>query len=602
MMNSELMSDEAMMKKVFRSVAFVSGCLRSKALAGLAAGLFSAQVFSAVVYNNGQIYTMNPSQPWAESVVVDKDKIVYVGDKAGAESYLKKGAEKVDLEGKLMLPGLIETHAHPVFGSVMASGLVFDIEENSVESYVEQVKAYLKAHPDAEAVFGFGFYADTFGDAGPRKEILDCLDSKRPIVFLDDGGHSAWVNSKALEMAGVSRDTPDPVPGVHFYRRDKNGEPTGHALETQAVEPLIAAIGVYSPENVRQQVQQLMPMFPMLGYTSVFDAGMLSMTEVGHEALKALEESGQLNTRMMTSLSLMDSNKAGSAVKDLQALRKTYQSELIWPTTLKIHNDGTTEAETSAQTQAYLNDPDNYGGLILEGKALADVVLAVDKAGFNIHIHSIGDRAIKEALDAFAFARKNNPSSDNRFSTAHTELVRPEDHTRFAKLDVVAQTTPLWFGMERGHSKRVLGHDRSSRLYSFADIYRSGGKVTFGSDFPVSGGLPGLVAMSQIESGMTRALPGVGPAEAQPRSDSAFSLDAMLRGYTIDAAYQINRDDELGSIEVGKKADLIVMRDNLFTLAPQEIHKAKVERTILNGKTVYQRGPDVEALEAALGL
>ncbi|MBB6522226.1 amidohydrolase [Pseudoteredinibacter isoporae] len=591
-----------MTDKIVDSFVCASGGLRWKALAGLAAGLFSAQVFSATVYSNGQIYTMNPMQPWADSVVVDADKIVYVGDEKGAESYVKKGAEKVDLAGKLMLPGFIETHAHPVFGSVMASGLVFDIEENTVESYVQQVKAYLKAHPDDEAIFGFGFYADSFGEAGPRKEILDGLDSERPIVFLDDGGHSAWVNSKALEMAGINSKTPDPVPGVHFYRRDKNGEPTGHALETQAIEPLIAAIGVYSPENVLYQVQQLMPMFPMLGYTAVFDAGMLSMTEVGHQALKALESSGQLSTRMMTSLSLLDPHKASSAVEDLQSLRKTYYSELIWPTTLKIHNDGTTEAETSAQLTPYLNDPENYGGLILEGKALADLVLAVDKAGFNIHIHSIGDRAIKEALDAFEFARKNNPSSKNRFSTAHTELVRPEDHARFAQLDVVAQTTPLWFGMERGHSRRVLGKERSSRLYSFADIYRSGGKVTFGSDFPVSGGLPGLVAMSQIESGMTRALPGVEPAEAQPKSDSAFSLDAMLRGYTIDAAYQINRDHELGSIEVGKKADLIVMRDNLFTLAPQKIHKAKVERTILNGKTVYQRGPQAEALESALGL
>ncbi|GAA6151886.1 amidohydrolase [Pseudoteredinibacter isoporae] len=591
-----------MFRNVLKSVVCSSDSVRWKALAGLAAGFFSAQVFSAVVYSNGQIYTMNPAQPWAESVVVDEDKIVYVGDAAGAESYVREGAEHVDLAGKLMLPGLIETHAHPVFGSVLASGLVFDVEESTVESYVAQVQAYLKEHPNDDVIFGFGFYADSFGKAGPRKEILDELDSERPIVFLDDGGHSAWANSKALALAGVNRNTPDPVPGVHFYRRDKNGEPTGYALETQAVEPLVEAMGIYASDNVRTQLQQLMPMFPMLGYTTVFDAGMLSLTEVGHQVLTSLEKSGELNTRMMTSLSLLDPDKAKNTVKDLQSLRKQYQSELIWPTTLKIHNDGTTEAETAAQMTPYLNDSKNVGGLILEGKALSTLVSAVDKAGFNIHIHSIGDRAIKEALDAFAVARKQNPERQNRFSTAHTELVRPEDHARFAKLDVVAQTTPLWFGMERGHSSRVLGKERADRLYSFADIYRSGGKITFGSDFPVSGGLPGLVAMSQIESGMTRALPGASPNAAQPRAESAFSLDAMLRGYTIDAAYQINRDHELGSIEVGKKADLIVMRDNVFTLAPQKIHTAKVERTILNGKTVYQRGSEAEKLEAALGL
>ncbi|WP_299973761.1 amidohydrolase [uncultured Pseudoteredinibacter sp.] len=581
----------------------LSGVLRCKALTGLAAGLFSTQILAATtVYSNGQIYTMNPEQAWAQSVVVTDDRIVYVGDREGEKAYLDQGAQRIDLNGKLMLPGLIETHAHPVFGSVLASGLVFNVEKPNVDSYIEQIKSYLKANADAPVIFGFGFYADSFAEAGPRKEILDKLDDKRPIVFLDDGGHSAWANSKALALAGIDKHSKDPVPGVHFYRRDKNGEPTGYALETQAVEPLVEALGVYSAENVKKQLSGLMPMFPMLGYTTVFDAGMLSMTETGHQALQSLEQEGQLKTRMMTSLSLLDPRKASSAVSDLQSLYKKYKSDLVWPNTLKIHNDGTTEAETAAQIKPYLNDTSNYGGLILEGKSLADLVLSVDKAGFNIHIHSIGDRAIKEALDAFKFARTNNPNSSNRFSTAHTELVRPEDNKRFAQLDVVAQTTPLWFGMDRAHSARVLGKHRSSQLYSFADIYRSGGKVTFGSDFPVSGGLPGLVAMAQIESGMTRSLPGSSPNQAQPQAESAFSLDAMLRGYTIDAAYQINREKELGSIEVGKKADLIVMQENLFTLPPQKIHKAKIERTILNGELIYQRDAESAAMEAELGL
>lgn len=555
-----------------------------------------------VLYTNAQVYTLKSEQPWAQAVLVKDDRITFVGDAESAKKHSDTKTRVVDLKQRVMLPGLIETHAHPVFGSVMASGLMFDPEDYSVESYLQQAKDYIASKPDANVIFGFGFYADSFGPQGPTREMLDKLESKRPVVFLDEGGHSAWANSKAFDLAGIGRDTPDPEPGVHFYRRDASGRPSGHALESQAVSPLTDALGIYNEANVRKQLGQLMPLFPMLGFTAVFEAGMLEATEIGHKVLQSMETAGELKTRMVTSLSLADPKKAGDAVADLQDLKRRYSSELIHPTTLKIHNDGTTEAETSAQLEPFLNDKNNLGGLILSGQKLANTVTAVDAAGFNIHIHSIGDRAVREALDAFAAARKANPNSKQRFSTAHTELVNPVDYSRFAELDVVAQTTPLWFGMEREQAYRILGAERAERLYSFGDVVRSGGKVTFGSDFPVSGGVPGLVPMAQIEAGMTRAMPGAKASSAQPRSASSFSLDAMIRGYTLDAAYQLNMESDIGSIEVGKKADFVILQDNIFEMAPQQIHQAKVYQTILNGELVYQRSKAVVALETELGI
>lgn len=577
--------------------------MRIRKLAVAVAGIWASISWAdEVLYQNGQIYTMNSARPWAQAVLLEGDRIAFVGSNSEAKKRSNGNTRVVDLKQRLVLPGLIETHAHAVVGSVMASGLMFDPEDYQVESYLQQVRDYIASKPKAKVIFGFGFYADSFGPQGPTRAMLDKIESRRPVVFLDEGGHSAWANSKAFELAGIDKNTPDPEPGVHFFRRYKNGEPSGHALESLAVEPLTAVTKLYSKKNVSKQLARIIPLFPMLGFTTVYEAGMMEATEVGHQVLSSMEKQGRLPIRMVTSLSLLDPKKSKLAVADLKQLKQRYSSELIHPTTLKIHNDGTTEAQTSAQLQPYLDNENNVGGLILAGEALAKTVVDVDKAGFNIHIHSIGDRAVREALDAFSAARKANPNSKSRFSIAHTELVSAQDHTRFAELDVVAQTTPLWFGMERTQAYRVLGEERASRLYSFGEILRSGGKITFGSDFPVSGGVAGLVPMAQIEAGMTRSMPGRSASLAQPRGDSTFSLDRMIRGYTIDAAYQLNMDAELGSIEVGKKADLVIMRDNIFEMAPQNIHRAKVYTTIMNGKDVYQRQPGIEALEQELGI
>ncbi|MCV6614764.1 MAG: amidohydrolase family protein, partial [Cellvibrionaceae bacterium] len=328
-----------------------------------------------------------------------------------------------------------------------------------------------------------------------------------------------------------------------------------------------------------------LPMLPAMGFTTVFDAGMIMATEMGHEALRKLEQKQQLNTRLVTSYSLFVPEQVEGIVEALKTHQKKYRSARISPNTLKIHNDGTTEAESAAQFQPYLNNPDNRGAMILQGEALAELTEKVAAAGFNIHAHALGERAVKETLDAFAKARAKGHK--NRFTMAHVELIRPADQGRFGELDITIQTTPVWAAYGRGHARAVLGGERASRIYSYGEALSKGARLTFGSDFPVSNGLQGLNPMVQIESGITRALPGAAVGSGQPLTGSQLSLARMIQGYTIDAAYQLGLEQQVGSIEVGKSADMAVMEQNIFALAPQHIHAAPVYMTLLQGQPVY---------------
>lgn len=555
----------------------------------MAAACVSPALAQDILYTNAKIYTVDEKQAWAEALLSRDGQIEFVGSREQARSLAKANVQVKDLGGRLMLPGLVESHAHPVFGSVMSAGLLLDNTTASVESYLQQIKIYAEENPKLDVIFGFGFYADTFGESGPLKGQLDNIVGDRPVVFLDDGGHSAWANSAAFKLAGIDENFPDPEPGVHFYRRDNKGVPTGHALESQAVFPLMMAAGAFDQDKIEKSLQLTLPVFSQMGFTTVFDAGMLVGTEGGHKALQKMERDKQLKLRMVTAYSLYAKEQVNNIVESAKAIQSKYQSDLIRPTVVKIHNDGTTEAETAAQLKPYLNNKSNMGAMILAGKDLADVVVDIDKAGFDVHIHAIGDAAVREALNAFEQARKVNGANSARFSMAHVELFSLEDAPRFAELDVVAQTTPVWGAMERKHSTRVLGAKRANRLFSFRPLITSGARMTFGSDFPVSEGFYGLNPMVQIESGVTRSLPGEEPSKAQPTASSAFTLDTLIRGYTINGAYQLNLETEIGSLEKGKRTDFVVLDKNIFTLAPQEIHTAKPVLTVLNGEVTFSQ-------------
>lgn len=535
-----------------------------------------------IVLINGKISTQDTNNSWADAIAIDGKRISFVGDNQQAQNLIGQNTHVINLDGQLVLPGFIDTHAHPVITAGLSHALKFDLNQ-SPEDWLNAVAEYANDNPDLLGITGFGFLAEAFGPQGPTKELLDEIISDRPVVLIDEGGHTAWVNSKALELAGINRDTPDPVPGTHYYQRDAEGNPTGWCLEAMTFNPMIAKLGLFARDMVIDGAKDTFYLFNSFGITTVYDAGFSSFADEAYAAVDQLAKEDNLSFRLITSHMIQSPAQLPNAIETLQSYKQRYGSELVQPRVMKIHNDGTKEARTAGLFEAYENQPENFGSLLLEGEQLQSFVKDVDQAGFDIHIHAIGDRAVNEALNAFEKAKATNPTSKNRYSIAHTELVIDEDLDRFAELDVVAQTTPFWFPP---HGEEAIGEVRAGKLYRFRQIIDAGAKVSFGSDFPATGAIVGLSPIVNMEMGQTYAAPG------EPQSliaNHSLTLDEMVRGYTIDAAYQLNMESEIGSLETGKLADLVVINENLFEVDVDRIHKAKVAMTFMNGKLVYER-------------
>ncbi len=534
---------------------------------------------------NGTIYTVDEKNPNAQAVAIDDGKIVFVGSNEDAKKYISKDTQVEDLDGDFVLPGFIDTHAHFATGAVMSKAVTLKLDD-SVEQWKKDIKEFADAHPEQKGIFGIGFYALRFGKNGPTKEELDELVPDRPAVIMDEGGHSAWFNSKALEMAGITKDTPDPVPNVHMYHRKANGEPSGWNKEAMTIFPLVKKLNLVSPDMVESGAEEVFELLPALGLTTYYDAGMMQMEDLMYPALSSLEKKGKLPMKIVGSYMVQSPAQVPIAIDKIKEYNKKYGSQLIRPNTIKIHNDGTLEAKTASLHEDYSNEKGHKGGILLEGDVLKNFVADIAKNDVNAHIHAIGDKTISEGLDAVEFARKTVPDSKSRFSLAHVVLIKDKDIPRFGELDVVAQTTPAWITSEDIESEDI-GAERSKKRYRIKSIENGSGKVTFGSDFPV-GGEFGLYPFYNIEVGITRK--GFDKdSKVLPYAKERTSLESMIKGYTINASYQLGMENEIGSISVGKDADMIVLNENLFKIPTTEIHDVKVKETIMNGKTTYER-------------
>lgn len=582
--------------------------INDQSLSKLAAGAIAIFCFSALalaehadyVLRNASVYTVDAASPWAESIGVKGGKIIFVGSNKDAEDVIGSNTKVLDLDGKMVMPGFIDTHAHPIVGGGASHHLPLS-SGGSPEKWLSIIEQYVEENPDAEYVFGIGFNAAAFGPEGPTKEMLDGVVSDRPALILDDGGHTAWANSRLLKLAGIDNNTPDPVPGTHYYQRDENGRPTGFLVEAMTFFPILRDLGMINEQTILEGAGFITLLYSQFGITTVFDAGFHQHEKQAYPTVAKMAETGMLPFRLVTSYTIQSPLHVDSAIETLRRIRGEYSSELVQPRVMKIHNDGTVQASTAALFEDYPDQPGNTGSLLLEGKVLQDFVVSIDEAGFDVQIHAIGDRAVAEALDAFEVARKANPNSKSRFSIAHTSLVRDQDLTRFSALDVVAQTTPFWFSNSEKGYDATLDNSRVTKLFRFRKIADSGGKVTFGSDFPVTGELFGISPLPNIEMGMTRKFYGASDMSATPPVNSLLTLEEMIRGYTLDAAYQLNMENDVGSLEVGKFADLVVLGANLFDLDVYDIHRVKVEMTMMNGDIVFERYDQAKALEQQMG-
>jgi predicted amidohydrolase YtcJ len=550
-----------------------------------------APVIADLVLTGGKVYTVNSEQPWAEALAVKGDALIFVGDASDAEAHIGSTTRVADLGGRMVLPGFIDTHAHPMQSAGMTYALQLDSSMN-LAAIQEAVASYAAANPERELVLGFGYGEFHFGAAGPTKEMLDAAVLDRPVLLIDEGGHSAWANTRALEAFGIDAKTPDPIPGKHFYRRDLAGNLTGSMVESQTFFPLLAKYGAYdstlalSPGNLAYFV------FRVSGVTAVFDAGMSSFESQALEVAGQLADEGRLPFRLVASHMIQHPDQVAGAVAHFRNLEGNFNRGLLKMGGIKIHNDGTIEARNAAMLEPYTDEQNNSGTVLLEAEALEAFVVESDAAGIDLMIHTIGDRAAREALDAIEAARSQNPNATTRHTLTHLEQVSDSDLPRFAQIrDLIAQTTPFWHSFYE-ESVAALGETRASRYHRYRQLVDGGARVTFGSDFPATGDSPfDMAPLRNIEVGHTRQ--AIGKPDSQILGDPSerLSIETLIRGYTLDAAYQLRMEAEVGSLEVGKQADLVILDRDIFAIPAHEIHQIRIEATMLAGAVIFGEIP-----------
>jgi hypothetical protein len=535
-----------------------------------------------VIVVNGHIYTATASMPlrWAEALAITGDKITNVGGTQFISQFRGPNTRVIDAGGRLVLPGFTDCHIHFMDGSL---GLTH-VDLNGAATIAEiqkRVKAYADSHPDEPWITGMGWTYPTFGSSAlPDKKILDDIIPNRPVFLVAFDGHSAWANSKALAMAGITKQTPDPANGVIV--RDKAGNATG-ALKESA-QDLIAK---FVPKPTREERLAALR-------AGIHEANKWGLTRV-HSAggdfeyldlYDELRQKGELTLRFYIAYFLDPPSLTDDEINTIEAARKQYTGDWLSTGAVKTMLDGVVESHTAAMLKPYSDDPSQSGKLFWDPDKYKQAVLELDHRGLQVFTHAIGDKAVRLALDAYQQAEETNHTKDARDRVEHIETVTAEDIPRFGKLGVIASMQPLHAYPDDDTLKiwaRNAGPDRASRAWVWKSIEDDGGHIAFGSDWPVVT----LNPWPGVQTAVTRQT-----AEGEPAGgfvpQQRLSLQDTIQAYTLGAAFAGHRDRTEGSLQPGKLADLIILNQDLFKIEPSEIGKTQVMITMVGGKVVYQ--------------
>jgi predicted amidohydrolase YtcJ len=535
-----------------------------------------------LVLRGGAVYTLDAARSWAEAVAVRAGSIVYVGDDAGAAGLVGPETAVVELGGAMVLPGFQDSHVHPVSGGVEL-GLCDLNGSADAEEVARRLRAYAAAHPERPWITGGGWDLPLYPQANPRREALDALVGDRPAYLSAADGHSAWVSSRALALAGVTAATPDP-PGGRIERDPTTGEPSG-TLREAAMALVARHLPPITAEERAEGLRRFRDRAHRVGITGVLEASADGETLA---AYRELATAGALDLHVAAALYVDPLPPVDEEVARVAALAREDWGDGVTAGWAKLFADGVIEAGTAALLAPYVGLGGSRGELAWPEEKLRAVAVALDRAGFELHVHAIGDRAIRVTLDAVAEVRRTNGPRSRRPTLAHIQLFDPADLDRLRELGAIASFQPLWawadpYILELTEPK--LGTARSRWLYPIASVVATGAVVAAGSDWSVSS----LAPLEGIEVALTRRANDAGPGPAWIPEERA-TLATMLAAYTIGAAYAARREAATGSIEVGKRADLVVLARNLFTLPAHEISETAVWLTYFGGREVWRHG------------
>lgn len=531
-----------------------------------------------LLLTNANVYTVNPRQPRATAIAIANDRIVAVGNDAEIGSISLPGAQRVDMNGAFVLPGLIDAHLHLQYTGFAMENVDLD-EVPSVAEAIRRVRERAAITPKGQWIRGWGWQQAVWSPPDfPTAHDLDAATADHPVALSAKSGHAGWVNSVALRMAGITASTPNP-PGGEIVR-DAQGQPTGVLLE----DAMSLVFGIIPPPTSTQAdnaVANAMRAMNKAGLTGVHCMDGAGGIET-FKTYQRVRESGRNTLRVVKMLPVQSLDHIVDS-----GVRSGFGDAWLRIGNVKIFTDGALGPKTAWMLQPYENEPNNRGISIYDPEQLVEFTVKAHSAGLGVVVHAIGDRANHEMLNAIE-ADKQTRSSGGvspthwRDRIEHAQVLHPEDIARFATLNVIASVQPIHATQDMRMADANWGKARSAYAYAFRSLWNNGARLAFGSDAPVETFDP-LVG---IHAAVTRKRRDGGHAPEGWNPQECVTIDEAIYAYTLGAAYAGYGEHELGSIEAGKLADLTVLDRDLTTLPPDEITSAKVQRVMVGGEWV----------------
>ncbi len=536
-----------------------------------------------LVLTGGRIATMDAARHFASALAVRDGRVLAVGPEAAVATHIGPGTRVIALRGRSVTPGFQDAHVHPVHGGLAM--LRCDLHDDRQSGPgLDIIEAYARSHPDESWIRGGGWYMAAFEGGTPRREDLDRIIPDRPVFLTNRDGHGAWVNTKALELAGITASTPDPSDGR--IERDPDGTPSG-TLHEGAMNLVARLMPDDTPADLEEALRIGQRHLHELGITAWQDAIVESATE--ERAYVSLASRGELTGRVVGAL-WWEHHRGAEQIEEFVERRRATAIGRYAPTSVKLMMDGVLENFTGAMLEPYLDRhgalTDNRGLLQIDPDGLASWVPALDALGFQPHFHAIGDRAVRASLDAVEAARRANGPSDTRPHIAHIQVIHPDDITRFRTLDVAANAQPLWAVHEDQMDVLTIPFlgDRWQWQYPFRSLRAAGAVLAMGSDWSVSSANP----LWEMEIAVNRRTPDwYTPDPEVFLPEERIELVDALAAFTAGSAY-VNHLDDTGTLEVGKLADLTVLDRDLFDRGAGRIWEAQVVGTFVDGVPVFE--------------
>jgi predicted amidohydrolase YtcJ len=528
-----------------------------------------------LVLTKGKIWTVNPKQPWAEAIAVYGKKIIAVGSSKEIDQYISKNTAVIDLNGKLVLPGLIDSHTHFMQGGQLL--LQIDLRSSkSEEDFASKIKEYAESLQPGDWILGGNWDEESWPSRKlPAKEIIDPYTSENPVLISRYDGHLSLANSLALKLAGITKHTPDP-PGGKIIKDPKTGEPTG--ILKDAAESLVSKIiPPASKEQLLAAAHAAMNEAKRFGVTGLMD----NTSSADFAIYQNLLKNGELTVRIYSLFPLPRWKELANL-----GIKTGFGNDMLKIGCMKGFTDGSVGSRTAMFFDEYNDDPGNYGlpneMMFPEGN-MKKMVSGADKVGLHISIHAIGDKANNLLLNIYKETIEENGERDRRFRIEHAQHLLPEDIKRFAQLHIIASVQPYHAIDDGRWVEDRIGHKRCQTTYAFKSLLDAGTTLALGSDWPVAP----LNPLTGIYAAVTRrTIDGKNPDGWFP--EQKISLEEAIKGYTLNGAFAMFEENNKGSLEAGKLADMVVLSEDLFSIPPEKILDASVMYTILGGKIIYQ--------------